>query len=294
MADLNLLRNFVAVYRAGSVSLAARTRNLTQPAVSQQLAALETSLGQPLFVRTPRGMVPTERGKAFYAQVVESIDKLERVMRGVKRGSSQATLLRLGLAPDYAYSYALPRLADLKIKVQIDLRDHRKQFTLLETGALDAVITNGRATGRGIGHRILGEKRFRLVAPTDLHAPPQPQEEWLLEQSWISVGSELTMIRRLWQDWFGKHFTGEVSLIVPELRSMLRAVELGFGLTLLPDFVCGEAIRQGRIKALWSEAPISPVDQMIMSYREVDGDREEIQLLGDLLSEQLEPELQLA
>ena len=51
MADLNWYRNFLAVYRLGSVSGAAKARNLTQPAVSQQLGALEASVGEPLFVR---------------------------------------------------------------------------------------------------------------------------------------------------------------------------------------------------------------------------------------------------
>ncbi|SMB92152.1 LysR family transcriptional regulator [Deinococcus hopiensis] len=289
MADLNQLRNFVAIYRAGSVSLAARTRNLTQPAVSQQLAALEASVGQPLFVRTPRGMVPTERGKAFYAQIVESMDRLERVMRGLKRGAAHTPLLRLGLAPDYACSFALPRLRGLGSRVQIDLRDHRKQFVLLETGALDAVVNTARASGRGISHRVLGEKRFRLIAPADLPVPPQPDEAWLLEQAWISVGAELTLHRRVWQDWFGRNFTGEVALIVPELRAMLRAVELGFGLAFLPEFVCQEGVTQGRVKAVWPEHPIGPVDAFVLSYREVDGDRDEIQLLGDLLTERPGP-----
>ena len=49
MADLEWYRSFVAVYRAGTVSGAARTRFLTQPAVSQQLAALESALGQAQF-----------------------------------------------------------------------------------------------------------------------------------------------------------------------------------------------------------------------------------------------------
>lgn len=88
MADFNWYRNFLAVYRAGSVSGAARQRNLTQPAVSQQLAALEASVGEALFVRTPRGMRPTERGNALYTQTVESLDRLERISRGLKRDAA--------------------------------------------------------------------------------------------------------------------------------------------------------------------------------------------------------------
>src|SRR5690606_40980576 len=64
--DFEWYRSFVAIYRAGSVSAAAASRHLTQPALSQHLAALEAEVGEPLFHRRPRKMVPTERGIALY------------------------------------------------------------------------------------------------------------------------------------------------------------------------------------------------------------------------------------
>ena len=48
--SLQTLRSFVEVYRSGSISDAARALGLTQPAVSQHIAALETQLGKQLFV----------------------------------------------------------------------------------------------------------------------------------------------------------------------------------------------------------------------------------------------------
>ena len=62
MARPEWLRTFLAVYRAGSVTEAARLRGLSQPATSQQLAGLERAIGTALFVRTPSGVVATERG----------------------------------------------------------------------------------------------------------------------------------------------------------------------------------------------------------------------------------------
>ncbi|WP_309571663.1 LysR family transcriptional regulator [Deinococcus sp.] len=80
MATLESFRVFVAVYRAGSVSGAARERHLTQPAVSAQLAA---RVGEALFTRTPRGVVPTGHGRALYAQVSDSVDRLDRAARSL-------------------------------------------------------------------------------------------------------------------------------------------------------------------------------------------------------------------
>ena len=71
MARSEWLRTFVAVYRSGSVTDGADHRGITQPAASQHLGALERSLGEPLFVRMPSGMEPTQRGRALYVQVAD-------------------------------------------------------------------------------------------------------------------------------------------------------------------------------------------------------------------------------
>ena len=87
MAASEWLRTFVAIYRSGSVSAGAAQRNLSQPAASQQLAALERRVGLPLFVRTAQGVEPTRRGRELHAQVAESLDRLEQVLVGLDGGA---------------------------------------------------------------------------------------------------------------------------------------------------------------------------------------------------------------
>lgn len=59
---------FRDVVRAGSLTAAARELGWTQPAVSQHLRRLERETGCPLLVRGPRGVVPTEAGRALLAR----------------------------------------------------------------------------------------------------------------------------------------------------------------------------------------------------------------------------------
>jgi DNA-binding transcriptional LysR family regulator len=58
--DWNLFRTFLAVLREGSLSEAARQLGLTQPTVARHIDALEQSVGADLFVRSQRGLAPTE------------------------------------------------------------------------------------------------------------------------------------------------------------------------------------------------------------------------------------------
>lgn len=74
--DLNLLRVVVALYDAGSVGRAAQTLGMSQPAMSAALARLRKAFGEPLFVRTARGMSPTARAHALAAGAREVLARI--------------------------------------------------------------------------------------------------------------------------------------------------------------------------------------------------------------------------
>src|SRR5688572_23619494 len=96
MVSLEWYRSFLAVYRMGTVSAAAKSIFLTQPAVSQHLQALEHALGTGLFLRTARRMVPTERAKELYADIVQAMERLESAGRKRKAEVTEPPLVTLG------------------------------------------------------------------------------------------------------------------------------------------------------------------------------------------------------
>lgn len=67
--DLQHLRAFEATYRLRSLTRAAMELDLTQPALSKSLRTLRERFGDPLFVRTPRGMEPTPRTEEMIGAV---------------------------------------------------------------------------------------------------------------------------------------------------------------------------------------------------------------------------------
>ncbi|WP_242466842.1 helix-turn-helix domain-containing protein [Brevibacillus brevis] len=56
MVDFEWYRSFISIYKHSSVSEAARTRMMTQPAMSQHLASLEAKVGEPLSFGSGRRM----------------------------------------------------------------------------------------------------------------------------------------------------------------------------------------------------------------------------------------------
>ncbi|MBC7468310.1 MAG: LysR family transcriptional regulator [Ramlibacter sp.] len=78
--DLNLLRLFDAVYRQRSVSRAAESLELTQPAASHGLTRLRLLIKDPLFVRAPGGVRPTPRADRLAQAVRSALGTLEEAL----------------------------------------------------------------------------------------------------------------------------------------------------------------------------------------------------------------------
>ncbi len=85
---------FVKIVEAGSFSQAARTIHVAQPALSQQIAELEASLGMPLLQRSARGVRPTVAGEKLYEEassILRQLDNLPGLIRS-STGEIQGTV----------------------------------------------------------------------------------------------------------------------------------------------------------------------------------------------------------
>jgi DNA-binding transcriptional LysR family regulator len=95
--DWNLYRSFLAVMREQSLSAAARALNLTQPTLARHIDALEAALGLELFVRSQRGLFPTEAALELVAYAENLEANAAALLRtasgfgGVVRGTVRVT-----------------------------------------------------------------------------------------------------------------------------------------------------------------------------------------------------------
>src|SRR3977135_4673896 len=83
--DLNLLVVFDALVSEGHATRAAERMGLAQPAVSHALNRLRALFGDPLFVRSPRGMVPTSLAQDIAPSVRSILAQAEGVLPGRQR-----------------------------------------------------------------------------------------------------------------------------------------------------------------------------------------------------------------
>jgi DNA-binding transcriptional LysR family regulator len=80
--DLNLLPVFEALLRHGNVTRAAADMGLTQSAMSSALGRLRRQLGDPLFVNTRGGMLPTPRALELAPSLTDALATVRRALNG--------------------------------------------------------------------------------------------------------------------------------------------------------------------------------------------------------------------
>ncbi len=141
--DWDLLRCFAAVIEHGSITLAAERLGMSQPTLSRQMAALEASLGAPLFERTGRRLRPTTLAQAMQepidhmAAAVNALAPLAAAQRdglaGTVRISASEVVAACQLPP------LLAELAQQHPEIDIELIASNRVDNLLEREADIAV-----------------------------------------------------------------------------------------------------------------------------------------------------------
>lgn len=142
-AQLRLLQ---AIAEHGQVQLAAEIVGMSQPAASRMLAETERQLGASLFLRQPRGMVPTEFGLAvlrraavILREMAGMVVDLENLREGL--GGS----VRVGSVTGPAVNYLVSAIREVKevapnAEITVDVMPSRDLMTQLVAGEMDFVL----------------------------------------------------------------------------------------------------------------------------------------------------------
>jgi DNA-binding transcriptional LysR family regulator len=290
MVNLEWYRSFVAIYRSGTVSGAAQVLHLTQPAVSQHLAALESALGQQLFQRLPRKMLPTAEGQGLYTQVIAAIEQLESIADRSLPGNTPQ-ILRLGTPPEFFADRLLPRLSqDSQYRVTFGLAPDLIEQLL--AGKLDAVIATQKIAKSELEYQLVVEENFWLVAPPNDLMPIDPKiaagdlatlEQCLRSQPLIAYSEELPIIRRFWRLVFGRRLDIVPALVLPDLRMIRESIAAGLGFSVLPDYLCTEMVTTKAL-ALLLKPTTAITNQIWLAYRKSERQSRQVILLLELLN----------
>jgi DNA-binding transcriptional LysR family regulator len=182
--DLNLrhLRAIAAIAARGSMSAAADSVSLSQPALTQGIAKVERQLGIPLFERRPDGMGVTEEGRIVAGRVTSALEHLATAARSAGRGGARgfagaerlmtATQLRafisLADAGSFVGAAAATGLSQPALHRAVRDLEQVSGVPLVERRGRGVALTNGgRRLARGI--RLAASEIRAAIAETRPH-----------------------------------------------------------------------------------------------------------------------------
>ena len=206
------LRSFDAAARHGSFTKAAAELCLTQGAVSQQVKQLEDWLRRPLFLRTPRALVPTPEGKWLAVVLRESFDAIESTLAQMRQPPESATAT-LSCSPSFAMSWLTPRLGDFfrqhpHTGLRVFGEFHTLDRTRMVRDGIEAAVRFDLGGYRDLNATVFLDEWLIPVASPEFLArhPPitQPQDlhgDWLLHDSSAWDGADTY---EEWQHWFAQ------------------------------------------------------------------------------------------
>ena len=241
--DLVSVRLAVACAQTGSLTAAARDSHLALAAASRRIRDLEDALGEALFERHPRGLLPTAAGRVFVKHgltLLQTMEHLGGELADLRRGIARHIRL---CASSAAISQFLPpllaRYSELHPQVHIDLEEQVSEAvaaTLREGRADVAVFVEGPDT-TGLDTRLFREDELVLILPAG-HALAGSKKPLAfvdaLDEEWISLTAGAAMLQKQQQAALAANRPLKLRMQVRSFDAVCHMVASGLGVAILP------------------------------------------------------------
>ena len=254
MDRLAALQTFVRVVELGSLSAAARDLGLSQPAVSQQMAALEKHLDTRLLHRTTRRVTATAAGETYYQQAKNILALVDASEAGLKAnvGGGLKGSLRVqaptGLGRHVVAGVAIDfQLRHPGVRVEMLLDD--RVADLVGEGVDVAIRLGPLAPSMLVAKRLGTLDRMLVASPAyaQRHGLPQTPESLATHPhvrfSWLANGDDITL----------QGTSGPVTVRVPTCFAanntfvLIEAIEAGVGIGGVQRPLVREALARGSL-----------------------------------------------
>ena len=255
--DLDLLRCFAYLHRERHLTRAARACRLSQPAMSRALGRLRTAFADPLFVRTPRGMMPTPRADQLAPQVQAVLDAAGALVRPATFEPARLERTFVIAAPDMIEVALTPKLVellaadapgvsiairaigdrardelaagqlDLIVSVRVSFPEEAVIAQLFDDGFVCAV----RADHPGVGSRLT---LARFLELPHLLIAPHGEPGGIVDGALAARGLARRVVARTTGFLSAPAIVASSDLVLTAPTRILRPLAAPFGLRLLP------------------------------------------------------------
>ena len=239
--NIKSLRAFRLTLSEGSLAGAAEQLNLSQPAVSRLISALEGELRMELFYRTGRRLKPTPEALAFSKEagrILDNLDQIPKIAADIRAGRQES--LRVIAMPRIANALISPVISQFmtehkNIRINVDVQSRQEAYKWAAGREYDLGVGALPIDDNDIETRVILRARAQVLLPVNhpLAAEQEISAETLASEPIIALTSGL-LLRNQVDDLFQS--TGLTPAYACEVSaSMLayRLVESGAGITIM-------------------------------------------------------------
>jgi DNA-binding transcriptional LysR family regulator len=250
------LRQFeylMAVVEEGSFTLAARRLDVSQPALSHQVRALERSVGQPLLERATTGVHLTPMGRAFVPHAQSALRRAERARRSLRPEVDElriATLysIAIGLLPPAIRAWR-SRHPSGRVEV-LEYANIEELAEQMRRGVADVAIGPRPAQWDG-DVRVLGEEA--LVVVLDAWPSERIELRELADRPWVLYAYTNSLTPVVEQACAEAGFVPRPAVRTHHTATAVRLAAAGLGPALAPASMAAEAV--GGV-VVWPTPPV--------------------------------------
>lgn len=238
--QLRHLRYFVGIVDAGSFSRAANTLHVAQPALSQQIAELEESLGVPLLQRHARGVRSTPAGEVLYREAVAILRQIEQ-LPGIVRstGGEPEGTVSLGMSSTLADGIGGSFIQSCrsllpKVMVKFKAADSETLKADIARQRIDLALAFEDELVAGFSRRPMFRQRLYYVASGTKKAAGTISLQRLSELTLVLPGKSNIVRRLLDRQFAALGITPRIASEGDQLSTIMSMVHQGLGGTVLP------------------------------------------------------------
>ena len=254
LPSITALQCFEAVTRHLSFTRAAQELNLTQSAVSKQVAQLEELLQHLLFRRVRRRLQLTPAGDLYLVEVRKILTQVEMSTHTLRSYGGETEVLRVSTPSTFGARWLVPRLKGWGIRhphIHLDLCNEQQGDDLLQ-GRSDLAFYFGQGSRPGSEClKLFGEELVAVCAPSSLPRTPMTDPTQLTDLVLLQNASR----PQAWHEWFEHQgFCTDHSYHGPRFDTFymcIRAAQEGCGVALLPRFLVAEELADGKLVIAW-------------------------------------------
>jgi len=291
--DLNLLPPLEALLRLRSVTLAARELDMSQSALSAALARLRALLGDPLFVRTGRGMRPTPRAAQLHGPLLALLELVRRDLLAGGGFEPASSTRRFTVSLSDVGTYVLwPTIARTLRQRAPGVTPRLVQMppadiaAALEEGTVDVAIGAYPGLPSALYQRRLYERHFvALVRAGHPLAGRRLTAAALAGAAHVAVRSPSGTQARLDEELARLGLTRQVALELPSYLMVPPMLDAGDYLAIVPGQLADAFRRHGGYASLKLPVPLPPSVVRLHWHRRFHDDPASRWLRSTLLSE---------